>query len=110
MKPHAGRKAFSGLLLTAMALVASGCASDGTYTETHVGAYGYYGGYYPGYYHGDVIYGVPPPPPPVVVPPPPGGMPPPGRPPVPPPAVRPPTQLPARPLPAPAPRPMPMRR
>ena len=106
MRPHARRKAFAVLLLMTMALLASGCASDGTYSQTQVGVYGagYYGAY-PGYYHGDVIVGAPMPPPGAMPPPggvrPPGGMPPPGGAP---PHV---SQLPSRPLPAPAPRPMP---
>ncbi len=33
MKPHAGRKAFTGLLLMAIALLAPACASDGTITS-----------------------------------------------------------------------------
>jgi hypothetical protein len=109
MRPHARRKAYTVLLLMTMALLASGCASDGTYSQTQVavGVYGagYYGAY-PGYYHGDVIVGAPMPPPGTMPPPggvrPPGGMPPPGG--APPPHV---SQMPARPLPAPAPRPMP---
>ena len=116
MRPHARRKAYTVLLLMTMALLASGCASDGgTYSQTQVGVgvygAGYYGAY-PGYYHGDVIVGAPLPPPGGVYPP--GGMPPPGgvRPPggMPPPGGAPPphvSQMPARPLPAPAPRPMP---
>jgi hypothetical protein len=101
MKPHARRKAFTGLLLMAMALLAPGCASDGTYYQTQVGVYGYgyYGAYDPGYYRGDVIVGAPGPP--VGVHPPPPGA----RPPAPPHV----SQLPSRPMPAPAPRPMPAR-
>jgi hypothetical protein len=103
MKPHTFRITFTGLLLMALALLALGCASDGTYSETYVevgvyGGYGYYGAPYPGYYGGDVIVGVPGPP--VGVHPPPGA-----RPPAPPHV----SQLPSRPLPAPAPRPMPAR-
>jgi len=110
MKPNAGRNAFTGLLLIAIALLAPACASDGTYyqSEVDVYEYGYYGGYDPGYYRGDVIIGAPRPP--VGVPPrPPVGVspqPPVARPLAPPHAA----QLPARPLPSPAPRPMPMRR
>jgi len=102
MKPHAGRKAFIGLLLMAIALLAPACASDGTYYQSQVGVYeyGYYGAYDPGYYRGDVIVGAPRPP--VGVPP----QPPVGVTPAPPHAA----QMPARPLPSPAPRPMPMRR
>lgn len=111
MRSHAAGKAFTVLLVMTMVLLASGCASDGTYSDTQVavGVYGYgYYGAYPGYYHGDVIVGAPLPPPGHV--PPPGVVPPPGggRPPVTP-APAPPhvSQLPSRPLPAPAPRPMP---
>ena len=102
MKPNAGRNAFTGLLLIAIALLAPACASDGTYyqSEVDVYEYGYYGGYDPGYYRGDVIIGAPRPP--VGVSP----QPPVARPLAPPHAA----QLPARPLPSPAPRPMPMRR
>jgi hypothetical protein len=102
MKPHAGRKAFSGLLLMAIALLAPACASDGTYYQSQVGVYeyGYYGAYDPGYYRGDVIVGAPRPP--VGVSP----QPPVAMPPAPPHAA----QMPARPLPSPAPRPMPARR
>jgi hypothetical protein len=110
MKPHSGRKAFIGLLLMAIALLAPACASDGTYYQSQVDvyAYGYYGAYDPGYYRGDVIVGAPRPP--VGVPPrPPAGVspqPPVAMPPAPPHAA----QMPARPLPSPAPRPMPARR
>ena len=98
----ARRKVVTGLLLMTMALLASGCASDGSYSGTaSVGVYGYggyYGGY-PGYYGGNVVVGAPMPPP--------GGMPPPNvRPPSPPHA----SQMPSRPMPAPAPRPMPAAR
>jgi splicing factor 1 len=107
MRPHTVRTTFVGLLLITMVLLASGCASDGSYSgQASVGVYGYgyYGGY-PGYYGGDVIVGAPMPPPGGVRPP--GAMPPPGaRPPAPPPQV---SQLPSRPMPAPAPRPMPAR-
>ena len=80
----------SGLLVMALALLATGCALDGAsgYTETYVG-YGFYGGYGMGYYDHDVI-----------VTPPPASRPPDVRP-SPPPR---PTHLPARPLPRPAPR------
>jgi hypothetical protein len=101
MKLHAGRKVFTGLLLTAMVLLAPGCAADRAYYQAQNGyTSGYYGAYDPGYYRGDVI---------VVAPRPPVGVypqPPVARPPAPPHV----SQLPARPLPAPAPRPMPMRR
>jgi hypothetical protein len=98
MKPPAGGKIFTVLLLLTMVLLAPGCASDGSYTQAQVGVYGYgYPGGYPGYYHGDVIVGAPLPPPGAVRPP--GGAPPPHA-----------SQLPARPLPAPAPRPMPAAR
>jgi hypothetical protein len=106
------RKVVTGLLLMTMALLASGCASDGSYSGTaSVGVYGYggyYGGY-PGYYGGNVVVGAPMPPPGSMPPPPggvhpPGGMPPPGAPP---PHV---SQMPSRPMPAPAPRPMPAAR
>jgi hypothetical protein len=100
MKPSAGGKVFTGLLLLTMALLATGCVSDGSYTQAQVGVYGYgYPGGYPGYYHGDVIVGAPVPPP--------GAVRPPGGAPAPPPHV---SQLPSRPLPAPAPRPMPAAR
>ena len=103
MRPHAIRTSFAGMLLMTMVLLASGCASDGSYSgSASVGVYGsgYYGGY-PGYYGGDVIVGVPVYPGGVR---PPAGTPPPGvRPPAPPQA----SQLPSRPMPAPAPRPMP---
>ena len=105
MISRARRKLVTGLLLMTMALLASGCASDGSYSGTaSVGVYGYggyYGGY-PGYYGGNVVVGAPMPPPGGVHPP--GGAPPPDvRPPAPPHA----SQLPSRPMPAPAPRPMP---
>jgi len=101
MRPHTVRTAFVGLLLMMMVLLASGCASDGSYSgQASVGVYGYgyYGGY-PGYYGGDVIVGAPGYP---------GGVRPPGV--APPPGARPPapphvSQLPSRPMPAPAPRP-----
>jgi len=101
------RKVIIGLLLMTMALLASGCASDGSYSgsaSVGVYGYGYYGGY-PGYYGNNVVVGAPMPPP--------GGMHPPGG--APPPNVRPPappqaSQLPSRPMPAPAPRPMPAAR
>ncbi len=100
MRTHAVRTVFIGLLLMMMVLLASGCASDGSYSgQTSVGVYGYgyYGGY-PGYYGGDVIVGAP------VHP---GGVPPTaGRPSAPPPHA---SQMPSRPMPAPAPRPMPAR-
>ncbi|HTP06344.1 MAG TPA: hypothetical protein VMM54_14450 [Nitrospirota bacterium] len=94
MKLHARRKAFIGLLLMVIALLATACASDGTYYQSQVGVYeyGYYGAYDPGYYRGDVIVGAP--------------RPPVGVTPAPPHAA----QMPARPLPSPAPRPMPARR
>jgi hypothetical protein len=102
------RKVIIGLLVMTMALLASGCASDGSYSGTaSVGVYGYggyYGGY-PGYYGGNVVAGAPMPPPGGVHPP--GGAPPPDvRPPAPPHA----SQMPSRPMPAPAPRPMPAAR
>jgi len=102
MKLHARRKAFIGLLLMVIALLATACASDGTYYQSQVGVYeyGYYGAYDPGYYRGDVIVGAPRPP--VGVSP----RPPVGVTPAPPHAA----QMPARPLPSPAPRPMPARR
>lgn len=100
MRTHAVRTVFIGLLLMMMVLLASGCASDGSYSgQASVGVYGYgyYGGY-PGYYGGDVIVGAP------VHP---GGVPPTaGRPSAPPPHA---SQMPSRPMPAPAPRPMPAR-
>ena len=94
MKRYAGKRALVGLLLIAMTLLASGCASDGTssYSETHV-AYGYYGAY-PGYYYDhdhDTITSPRPP----------------ANRPSPPPHA---TQLPTRPLPRPAPRPAARRR
>jgi len=102
MISRARRKMVTGLLLMTMALLASGCASDGSYSGTaSVGVYGYggyYGGY-PGYYGGNVVVGAPMPPP--------GGMPPPNVRPPSPPHV---SQLPSRPMPAPAPRPMPAAR
>jgi hypothetical protein len=61
MRPHTVRTTFVGLLLITMVLLASGCASDGSYSgQASVGVYGYgyYGGY-PGYYGGDVIVGAP---------------------------------------------------
>ena len=95
MKRYAGKGAFVGLLLMAMALLASGCASDGasSYSQTQ-GGYGYYGAYGPGYYHDhdDVIVTSPPPSA--------------ARPSLPPRA----STLPARPLPRPSPRPTPRRR
>jgi splicing factor 1 len=95
----ARRKVVTGLLLMTMALLASGCASDGSSSGTaSVGVYGYggyYGGY-PGYYGGNVVVGAPMPPPAGVHPP--GGAPPHA------------SQLPSRPMPAPAPRPMPAAR
>ncbi|NTW60300.1 MAG: hypothetical protein HGA43_14185 [Nitrospirae bacterium] len=108
MISRARRKMVTGLLLMTMALLASGCASDGSYSgSASVGVYGYggyYGGY-PGYYGGNVVVGAPMPPPGGVRPP--GGAPPPDvRPPAPPHA----SQMPARPMPAPAPRPMPAAR
>jgi hypothetical protein len=99
MRTHVVRTAFAGLLLMTMVLLASGCASNGSYSgQASVGVYGGYYGGYPGYYGGDVIVGAP------VYP---GGVPPTaGRPVAPPPHA---SQLPSRPMPAPAPRPMPAR-
>jgi hypothetical protein len=107
------RKMVTGLLLMTMALLALGCASDGSYSGTaSVGVYGGYYGGYPGYYGGNVVVGAPMPPP-GGMPPPTGGVHPPGG--APPPSVRPPapphvSQMPSRPMPAPAPRPMPAAR
>ena len=101
MKQYAGKRAFVGLLLMAVALLASGCASDGTssYSQTEVG-YGYYGVYGPEYYHDHDHYDV------TVNPPPSSAAsprPPADRPSAPPHV----SQLPSRPLPSPAPRPTP---
>ena len=58
----ARRKAFTGLLLMTTVLLASGCASGGSYSGSAsvgvYGGYGYYGGY-PGYYGGNVVVGAP---------------------------------------------------
>jgi hypothetical protein len=108
MRPSGKIVTVAGLLLL-MAILTTGCASDGTYSDTNVavgvGVYGGYYGGYPGYYGGNVVVGAPMPPP--------GGMHPPGG--APPPNVRPPapphaSQMPSRPMPAPAPRPMPAAR
>ena len=105
MRPSGRIITVAGLLLL-MAILTTGCASDGTYSNTTVAvgvSGGYYGGYYgahPGYYGGNVVVGTPMPPPGGVRPP--GGAPPPAPPHV--------SQMPARPLPAPAPRPMPAAR
>ena len=98
MKRYAGKGAFVGLLLMAMALLASGCASDGasSYSQTQVG-YGYYGAYGPGYYYDDDHHGDG-----TVTSPPPSAA----RPSLPPHV----STLPARPLPRPSPRPTPRRR
>jgi hypothetical protein len=99
MRTPIGSKVFTGFLLMTIALLASGCASDGTYSSAQVDVYGYgnYGAY-PGYYGGDVIVGAPMNP---------GGVRPPGAVSPAPPHV---SQLPSRPMPAPAPRPMPAAR
>ena len=101
MRTSYGRMVFTGLLVLTIALLASGCASNGNYSGSAsvgvYGGYGYYGGY-PGYYGSNVVVGAP------VHP---GGVPPSaGRPSAPPPQA---SQLPSRPMPAPAPRPMPAR-
>ena len=90
MKRYVHKNVWLGLLVMVIALLANGCASDGTsgYSETHV-FYDYYGGYGAGYYDRDVI-----------VVPPRDSRPPTVRP-SPPPR---PSHLPARPLPRPAPR------
>ena len=90
MKRYNHKHVLFGLLVLVMALLATGCASDGTsdYHQTQV-VYGVYGGYGAGYYHSDVIVTRPP------------SSQPPAVKPSPPPRA---SQLPARSVPRPAPR------
>lgn len=86
MKRYDHKYMFLGLLVVVIAVLATGCASNGNdYQQTQV-TYGFYGGYGTGYYDNDIIVNPPPSQPPSV--------------------NRPPhaSQLPARSVPRPAPR------